>query len=47
MDNDKIKVTDRAVYDAANTGDIYQSSASAYALFKIEKEWIERNLAEI
>jgi SAM-dependent methyltransferase len=47
MDKDKIKETDRAIHNLGSSGDFYYRSASAHAMFEIQKNWIERKLSRI
>jgi SAM-dependent methyltransferase len=47
LNSDKIKETDRAVYDSAKGGDIYHGSASANAMFEIEKVWFETKITKL
>jgi SAM-dependent methyltransferase len=47
LNSDKVKNTDRAVYDSASGGDIYHGSASANAMWEIEKTWLENKIANI
>ncbi len=47
MDKDKIKETDRAIHNSGSSGDFYYRSASAHAMFEIQKKWIDINLGRI
>jgi ubiquinone/menaquinone biosynthesis C-methylase UbiE len=46
-DNIKIKEVDREIYNSARGSDPFQGSASAFAMFEIEKAWIEEKIAKL